>query len=510
MQKHLIFTICIGILLAGLFWMIPESSTATADQSQHQENVANLQGETSTPSLLPTATRLPTSTPSGITPSPTFASGSISTPRVPELTPATPGGVDEDGVPIPTPLPTLDVQRTYDIFNFLLIGHDSESDGEQGGGFRTDTIIVLSVNRTAGTVSMLSLPRDLYVYIPNWRMQRINVAWAHGGGSTNFDAGFATLRDTIYYNFGIQVHYYAVIDFSGFKMVIDTIGSVTIPVDCAIQDYRFTGNYDEDEEPIFELTTIDVGLHEMDSTTALMYARSRRNSNDFDRGRRQQQLLRAIFSEARQGGWFGDIPSLYNQLSTIVQTNIPLEVALQIAPITLSLTPNQIESHFFQTGRETNGWTSPSGAAVQLPTEDMQFTIRAFLTPPTQNRLVNEGSRIGIFDTSGTPNRLDIVAAERLVWEGLNPLPLGLADMPEGLSPDDETIVIDFTGQDKGNSIETISRILNVHPQNVFEVPDPDRTVDYAIYLSPNYNACIGRQVTQTRPGPPVTATPSP
>jgi hypothetical protein len=123
---------------------------------------------------------------------------------------------------------------------------------------------------------------------------------------------------------------------------------------------------------------------------------------------------------------------------------------------------------------------------------------------------VTDGARIGIFDTSGTNNRLDIVAAERLVWEGLNPLPLGLSAMPDGLSSEGETILIDFTGEDKGSSVDTIAHILNVRSQNIFDVPDPDRTVDYAIYLSPTYHACVDRQVSEREFSPPVTATPSP
>lgn len=449
-----------------------------------------------TPSLHPTATLLPTNQPS-LTPSPTATPFAIATPRLVEVTPeGTPGTVDEAGVAIPSPIPTFDTDSTYEVFNFLLIGHDSESDGEQGGGYRTDSLILVSVNRTAGTVSMLSLPRDLYVYIPGWRSQRMNVVWDHGLATIGGNAGgFQVMRETLLYNFGIQVHYYAMIDFSGFKEIIDTLGGVDIAVDCPIQDYRFTGRYDTAGDPIFELITIDVGLHHMDSTTALMYARSRRTSNDFDRGRRQQQVLRAVFSAAKNGGFLSDIPTLYNQLNAIVETNIPFEVMLQLAPLGITLQPNTIESHFLHTGRESVAWTSPSGAAVQLPTDKLYELITAFLTPPTLNRLVAEGARIGIFDSSGLGLRWDAVAAERLVWEGLNPIPLGANMPPAGIDISQQSVIIDYTGQSKGSSVDILARILRIPAQDVYSVPDPDRTVDYAVYLSSTYNSCYDRQI---------------
>lgn len=449
-----------------------------------------------------TATLLPTNTaPAPI--DPTTTPQDFATPRrYYETTPnAEPGTLDEaSGLPIPTMQATYRPSTQFEYVNILLVGHDSESDGEPGGGFRTDTLIVVSINRTAGTVSMLSLPRDLYIYVPDWRYVRINTVWDRGqyvyGGNAG---GFRLMQEAVYYNYSLQLHYYAIIDFSGFKQIIDELGGITVAVDCPIQDYRFTGEYDANDEPLFELTTLDVGLYEMDSITALFYARSRRNANDFDRGRRQQQIIRAIFREARDSGYLLDVPALYNDLMAVVATNMPLDVMLQLAPLGLALEPNNIESHFLYTGRETQGYTAASGAAVQLPTERLFEEIEAFLIPPTQNRLVLEGARIGVFDSSGVGRRWDVVAADRLVWEGLNPLPLGEAVPPGTISLDNGSVLVDYTGESKGSSIDVIARILNIPPANVYSYPNPDRTVDYAVYLAPGYNACVDRQIITPR-----------
>lgn len=472
---------CFGLVMLGLLNMSGNSAVGWAQSD------------------LPTATLLPTQTPTpNLPPSPTV--GPLVTPRSYFATPQTsPGSIDEaSGLPVPTHAATYQATREYAMLNILLVGHDSESDGQAGGGFRTDTLIVVNINRTAGTVSMLSLPRDLYVYVPDWRFVRINTVWDRGmavyGGN---DGGFRLMKETVWYNYALELHYYAMIDFSGFKRIIDTLGGIYIAVDCPIEDYRWTGTYDENGDPVFELVTIPVGWQYMDSITALMYARSRRNSNDFDRGRRQQQIIRAIYHSARNQGLLANIPQLYSDITSIVETNIPLEVFLQLAPIGLALQPTSIESHFLYVGRDTQGYTTASGAAVQIPTERFFETINAFLTPPTQNRLVAEGALIGIFDSSGMGKRWDVVAADRLLWEGLNSMPLGEATPPPNIDISEQSIIIDYTGNSKGNSVATLARILNIDDAHIYTVPNPDRTVDYAVYISPSYHACYNRQVIE-------------
>ena len=187
--------------------------------------------------------------------------------------------------------------------NIILLGTDSEVEPNDPS-YRTDTMIIHLDQPQPGAVAMLPLERDLFVFIPGWTMQRLNLAYQRGEVVGWTDGGFGLLRQTILYNFGIPIHYYASINFEGFQTVIDTLGGVDIAVDCAIQDYRFEG-YDAWDEPIYRLYTMPVGLHHLDSEMALWYARSRRNSDAFDRGRRQMQLLLAIWREAKAQGLLG-------------------------------------------------------------------------------------------------------------------------------------------------------------------------------------------------------------
>src|SRR5262245_21989596 len=100
----------------------------------------------------------------------------------------------QDGLTIPEAMPAAD-ESGYDLVNFLLLGSDPSNPQNSG---RTDVLMIVSINRTAGTVSLLSIPRDLWVYIPGWGMQRINTAFPHGDNTAGYEGGGKQLiEDTV-------------------------------------------------------------------------------------------------------------------------------------------------------------------------------------------------------------------------------------------------------------------------------------------------------------------------
>ena len=131
--------------------------------------------------------------------------------------------------PIPTPVSQLDLDE--DVVNILLIGTDYRA---AEATFRTDTLIVVSINKKAGSVSMLSIPRDLYVYIPKWGMSRINSAYGAAASNAYPGGGPALLEQTLLYNLGIPIHYYALVNFDGFRQIVDTLGGIDVPVNCQV------------------------------------------------------------------------------------------------------------------------------------------------------------------------------------------------------------------------------------------------------------------------------------
>lgn len=396
------------------------------------------------------------------------------------------GGQAAGGTAVPSPVPQLDRQGN-DLVNVVLMGNDSEITGDTVA--RSDSMIIVSINRTAGTVSMLSLPRDLYVYIPGWTMQRINNAYVHGEAVGWTDGGFGLLRQTLFYNFGINVHYFATVDITGFKTIVDALGGVDIAVDCALQDLPLIeaevpeGAYRINEDGEYVLP---VGYYTMSGAEALWYARSRGNSDDFDRGRRQQQILRAAWRKARDTGLLNNVVQLWNEGIQYVDTNMTLEDIIGLVPLALSLDPASIENFRLVRTYHTTPWQPPDGSYVQLPVYDtIRPLLEDFYTPPTASRLANEVTTVRVLN--GTTNdQWDWVAADTLGWRGINAIAGGSA--PE--TNHEQTILIDYAGGSKGSSRDMIARALNIQPDNIQIQPDPNRTVDFEVILGSNYNSC--------------------
>lgn len=401
-----------------------------------------------------------------------------------------PANVDPKIIPptaIPTQVPPVD-RRGQDILNILLLGNDGEITND--GYIRTDTMIVLSINRSAGTVAMLSLPRDLYVYMPGWTMQRLNVAYIYGESAGWTDGGFGLLRETLFYNLGINVHYYAMVNLTGFKEIVDTLGGIDVAVDCALQDYPLVGAEVPEQAIVADedgLLTLPVGYHHLNGGAALWYARSRGNSSDFDRGRRQQQVLRAIWRKARDTGQLANLPTLWSQASELIETNVPFEEILSLLPLALNLDTQRMEQFTMRRLYDTTPWQTPDGDYVQLPVyEHILELLNDMYTPPTESQIRREGAQIAVRNGANIEN-LDLVAAERLSWSGFNAIASGPVD--DGTIYTD-TILIDRTGQTKGSSLGEIAKILNVKPENIRTEPDPNRTVDFEVILGTNYNSC--------------------
>lgn len=434
--------------------------------------------------LPPTPTPEPPTAVPATTLPPTIAmpAGPTSTlPRVPARDECTPK-------PQPTAVPTRAPRLTLpnnDILNVLLIGTDSDI-APTDPSFRTDTLIIVSINRTTNTVAMLSLPRDLYLCVPQLGMQRINVAYTWGESvGWQPGGGFGLLQETILYNLGIPVHFYARVTFTGFRAIIDTLNGVEVAVDCPmVNELRFTGTYNELQTPVYAPFTLPVGYYRMDGSLALWYARVRQSSSDFDRNRRQQQILRAIWREARNQGILARAPELWGQAQQIVQTNMQLPDILGLVPIALNLNPEDIRQFTMVKGRELQPWTTPAGENVQIPMPEGFFrTIQDFYTPPTRNRLIREVGAVEVFNGSGNAD-WDRVAADALGWLGFSAAAKG----PGEATP--RTVIYDYTGSASPTVIAALARALNVRPDRVVSQPDPNSTTDFRVILGADYNSC--------------------
>ncbi|MBL1134633.1 MAG: LytR family transcriptional regulator [Chloroflexi bacterium] len=428
--------------------------------------------DTHTPTATFTETPTPTHTPTVTeTPSPTLTPSITPTLIQPSLIPTSVEGV------IPT--------GEDDTLTVLLIGSDKRPNDP---AYRTDVLVIVLVNKTRGTVNMLSLPRDLYVYIPEYGYDRINTASQHGDLMDYDGGGTALLKDTIEYNLGITVDRYAKVNFSGFQSIIDTLDGVDIVVDCQLEDYRLKADDLNPNLPAnWILVTLTPGLHHMNGSTALWYARSRATTSDFDRNRRHQLLLRAMWQQFQTQNMWDTIPDLWNEFQNTVDTDLSLDEILSLVSIGANLNPRLIESHYISHNAVTDFTTNQGAMVLKMRPAAIRQIVEEFLTPPTENRLFRENPRIEIMNASGVEG-MDVVAQERLAWEGI--VATIHSEAVEEIA--EQSKIYDFTGDTKGSSVDVLVRAMGLQNSDVIVEPDPDRTVDYRVVLGQAYYPCTG------------------
>jgi len=395
---------------------------------------------------------------------------------------------------IPTPVPLI--PSPPEAVNIVLLGTDTSAGN---GAWRTDTIIVVSVDPIGPSVSMLSIPRDLFVYIPGYRMQRINVADGWGERVKYPGGGAGLIKQTLEYNLGIRVHYYARVNFDGFKKIVDTLGGIDVVVDCPLND-----TFPDPDAPEGK-TDIDLapGVHHMDGKLALWYARSRWNTSDFDRARRQQRVLRAIWAKVRDLGLLGKLPDLWDDLQQTVQTDLTLENLLWLASIGAQLdTETAIKSRFIDTrSGALKSWTTPEGAYVLLPIYDkLSPLVAEALAPPASNRAFQGWARVEVLNGT-TWQDWGILAADRLLWEGFEVAGIGEAEEKNV----QRTRIVDYTTSPKGSPLGRLMRLFRVRQEDVIARPGERDDVDFQIIVGYNYNPCY-----RAWGAPTPTPTPSP
>lgn len=380
-----------------------------------------------------------------------------------------------------SPPPLLDAP---DVITFLLLGSDLRS----GASYRTDTLVVAIIRPHEGQVSLVSIPRDLWVNIPTAGMNRINTAYQSGELSGYPGGGAALLRDTIRENLGLEIDHTAMVDFDGFRRIVNTLGGIDVPVACSYTDWRLRApTLDPYDENNWMLFTTGQGLIHMDGDYALWYARSRSKSNDFDRGRRQQEVLRALYAQALRTDVLSRLPQLYADFRSTIRTDVGLNDLLQLAPLALHLTNADIRSYYIA-GDLVTPWTTPGGAYVLLPnTALIQEMLRQALSPsPIQKE--RQTWRVEV--RNGTPNAgWDALAAERLNYAGYETLIRASAQQDYA-----QTLLYDLTpDQDRARTASLLA-VLGLPASAPISLPSPGADAAYVLILGQDYDPCFRPQ----------------
>ena len=453
----------------------PVSSPPLVRLSSDRSTSTPFQPLSPTPPIL---TPTPTQTPLPITATPT-ALPITPTPTIPSWPPPHFGGSGPAPVtPVPPPAQILSNSETI---NFLLLGSD-----RRGRSFRTDTLIIASVRPHDHLVTLISIPRDLFVYIPGWTMQRINTAYQHGEITEYPGGGRQLVKDTILYNFGIHIDHLAMVEFEGFKQIINTLGGIDVPLVCPFTDWHII-DPERSEHLVsnWELFTIGPGVVPMDGELALWYSRSRLRSSDFDRGRRQQEVLRAIFSQGIKINVIPRIPSLYNELRNIITTDISFSTILSLVPLATKLSAPRIRSYYIDR-TYVNAWRTPQGSAVQLPDyPPLLEMLNEAMSPPSEPDISRLTALVNVWNGTNY-NQWEVLAAERLHYVGYNTI-INSADHNSYT----HSLLIDFTSEQNDQDLQNLRNALGLPPSALVAEPDPDSDYDYRFIIGEDYNPCF-------------------
>ncbi len=221
--------------------------------------------------------------------------------------------------------------------NILLIGI---AGANHPGGQLADSIEVVSINPKDKTAAMLSLPRDLRVPIPGHGQQKINAAHSLGV-SRNKDGGPDLMKKTVSDILDLPIHYYIRIDFDGFVKFIDALGGISIDVTKAISDPYYPDEAMKGYSPFY----IKTGVQQMNGATALKYARSRQTTSDFDRSRRQQEIMIAVKEKSLSAQTLFNpkkLSNLMNILGDHLRTDMQLNEMQRLFEIVKDLDTSEI------------------------------------------------------------------------------------------------------------------------------------------------------------------------
>jgi len=370
----------------------------------------------------------------------------------------------------------------------LVMGLDYR-DWEAGEGPpRTDTMILLTIDPLTVTAGMLNIPRDLWVNIPGYDYGKINTAYALGESYQVPPYGGPTLAmQTVEALLGVDINYYAQIDFYAFERFIDELGGIWVDIPYEIKvDPLGQGN----------TNTLEAGVTQLDGPHALAYARARNTEGgDFDRADRQQQVILAIFDRILELGpaqVAARAPALYEELSAGVHTNLSLNDALRLGWLALDAR-DSIARGAIAPPNAVLLAKSPDGSQdILIPVPDQIRLIRdqvfasSDMASPIlgsgdpQANMQAEGAAITVLNGSYTEG-LAARTQEYLNAQGANVISTGNGDYTT------YTRIIDYTGSPY--TVRYLVDLMGITRYSIFFEYDPNAQVDVVVILGDDWSA---------------------
>ncbi|MEA2098192.1 MAG: LCP family protein [Patescibacteria group bacterium] len=270
-------------------------------------------------------------------------------------------------LPIEEETSTIDKLKNNELdrLNILILGIRGADDSN--GGLLTDTIMVVSIEPETKKTALISIPRDLYVDVPyHDYKKKVNEVYVEGIKSDGWKNGLKYSKKAVGNVTGLDIHYAVSVDFKAFKEIIDILGGVRITL---AKPFSETNQF---EEGVIELPA---GSQTIDGDTALLFARARFSTSDFDRAKRQQQLLIAVKEKAFSLGVVSNpfkIVSILNSLGNHVRTDVELWEIKELLTVAKEMNITNIRRKVFDTSKEGLLYASrdKNGSYILLPEEE--------------------------------------------------------------------------------------------------------------------------------------------
>jgi LCP family protein required for cell wall assembly len=399
--------------------------------------------------------------------------------------PTIPGGTVPPGA---TSAPTVSAKPwTGGRLNVLLIGADQRPNE---GTFNTDTLIVASIDPRTKQVALFSLPRDtVNVPLPPGPAQafygivpcKINSLWTTARGRPDLfpgndrQRGFQALKDTLGYLYGIDISYYVEVNFDGFKKVVDSVGGVTVNVQFPVLDDAYPSGVGARLLRVY----IAAGIQHMTGAQALIYARSRHSSIDFDRSQRQQRVLVSLKDQTNVNALLPRLPELVQALKTAIHSDMPVDQLPSLFRLADGVDTANIRSYVFSPplyGREVIG---RCGDSIEPNIAKIRQAVRdAFSTkPPNEDqreKIAQEGADVWILNGSGVFGQAAQIAAY-LEYQGIN---ASAPNQRPAQTARTKIVVYNGAEQDAPETVKLLEALFKV---KATLVADPSARVDIVI-----------------------------
>lgn len=374
-----------------------------------------------------------------------------------------------------------------DRLSLLLLGIDLRCN--ETGPTHTDSMMLATIDPVSKSAAVLSLPRDLWVDIPTFGVDRINQAYYLGQIYEYPGGGQALARETVAATLGVPIDYYVAIDFNAFVEIIDLIGGIEVNVPETIDDPTYPDNCYG-----FDPFSIEAGTHVLDGATALKYARTRATfGGDVDRAERQQQVMLAARRQVMQLNMVPQLireaPQIWQALQSNIRTNLSLDEIIQLALLSQDIPGDRIRTAVIDYNYVYNE-TTPDGRQVLIPRRDEIRVLRdeLFAPPPIPTpsiadlpRLMKEeNARIAVYNGTAV---FGLAAATQSFLEQYD---LAIAEIGNADAATYRTTQIIDYGSHPNTSLYLV-QLMGVPPLNVSSGSSPAGDFDILIILGDDW-----------------------